>query len=76
MRFARVIEKNNKTVFKAVRLEIRKQDRQKDDNTTTTGTMEPEREKIREKIKDQKDLIEGNRTNTLQTGPEMTRQKL
>jgi hypothetical protein len=30
--------------------------------------MEPEREKIREKIKDQKDLIEGNRTNTLQTG--------
>ena len=68
MRFARVIEKNNKTVFKAVRLEIRKQDRQNDDNTTTTGTMEPEREKIREKIKDQKDLIEGNRTNTLQTG--------
>ena len=68
MRFARVIEKNNKTVFKAVRLEIRKQDRQNDDNTTTTGTMEPEREKIREKIKDQQDLIEGNRTNTLQTG--------
>ena len=68
MRFARVIEKNNKTVFKAVRLEIRKQDRQNDDNTTTTGTMEPEREKIREKIQEQQDLIEGNRTNTLQTG--------
>jgi len=68
MRFARFIEKNNKTVIKAVRLEIRNQDRKKDDPTTTTGTMELEREKIREKIKDQKDLIEVNRTNTLQTG--------
>ena len=68
MRFARVIEKNNKTVFKAVRLEIRNQDRKKDDNTTATGTMEQEREKIREKIKDQKDMIQVNRTNTQQTG--------
>jgi hypothetical protein len=30
--------------------------------------MEQERDKIREKIKDQKDMIEINRTNTLQTG--------
>ncbi len=32
MRFARFIEKNNKTIFKAVRLEIRKQDRPSDNN--------------------------------------------
>ncbi|MDD1697600.1 MAG: DUF5667 domain-containing protein [Methanoregula sp.] len=63
MRFARFIEKNNKTVIKAVRLEIRNQNRMKDDTATITGTMEQEREKI----KDQKDMIEINRTNTLQT---------
>jgi hypothetical protein len=68
MRFARFIEKNNKTVLKAVRLEIRNQNRTKDDTTRATGTMEQERDKIREKIKDQKDMIEINRTNTLQTG--------
>jgi hypothetical protein len=68
MRFARFIEKNNKTVFKAVKLEIRKQDRAWDDNTTVVETMEQDRDKIREKIQDQKDVILLNGTITPQTG--------
>jgi hypothetical protein len=68
MRFARFIEKNNKTVFKAVKREIRKQDRASDDNTTAIETMEEERDTIRERIKDQKDVIPVNETITLQTG--------
>jgi hypothetical protein len=68
MRFARFIDKNNKTVFKAVKLEIRKQDRAQDDNTTATETMEQDRDTIREKIKDQKDVIPVNGTITPQTG--------
>jgi len=68
MRFARFIEKNNKTVFKAVRLEIRRQDRVRDDNTTAMVTPEQDRDKIREKIKDQKDVILVNGTITPQTG--------
>jgi hypothetical protein len=68
MRFARFIEKNNRTVFKAVKLEIRKPDRAWDDNTTATQTMVQDKEKIREKIKDQKDIIQVNMTVTQQTG--------
>jgi hypothetical protein len=68
MRFTRFIEKNNKTVFKAVKLEIRKQDRAQNDNTTAVETKEQDNEKIREKIKDQKDLIPVNGTIAQQTG--------
>ena len=68
MRFARFIEKNNKTVFKAVKLEIRKQDRIRDDNTTAMKVSEQDRDKIREKIKDQKDVILVNVTINPQTG--------
>ena len=68
MRFARFIEKNNKTVFKAVKLEIRKQDRVRDDIITAIGTMEQDRDTIRERIKDQKDMIPVNGTITPQTG--------
>jgi hypothetical protein len=68
MRFARFIEKNNKTVFKAVKLEIRKQDRVRDDNITAIGTIEQDRDTIRERIKDQKDMIPVNGTITPQTG--------
>jgi hypothetical protein len=68
MRFARFIEKNNKTVFKAVKLEIRRQDRVRDENTTAMETPEQDRDKIREKIKDQKDVILVNGTITPQTG--------
>jgi len=68
MRFARFIEKNNKTVFKAVKLEIRKQDRVRDDNTTAMKISEQDKDSIREKIKDQKDVILVNGTINPQTG--------
>ncbi|MCJ7742358.1 MAG: hypothetical protein MUO95_06710, partial [Methanoregula sp.] len=75
MRFARFIEKNNKTVFKAVKLEIRKQDRVRDDNITAIGTMEQDKEKIRQKIKDQQDVIQVNGTITPQTDKGSSRDK-
>ena len=59
MRFTRFIEKNNKTVFKAVKLEIRKQDRARENNSTVMETSVQDRDKIREKIKDQKDVTSG-----------------
>jgi Domain of unknown function (DUF5667) len=62
MRFTRFIEKNNKTVFKAVKLEIRKQDHAQNDNTSAVETKE------QEKIKDHKDLIPVNRAIAQQTG--------
>ena len=68
MRFTRFIEKNNKTVFKAVKREIRKQDRARDDNTTVSENVENDRDKNREKMKDQKDVIPVNGTITPQTG--------
>ncbi len=68
MRYTRFIEKNNKTVLKAVKLEIRKQDPARDDNTNGGGTTEQDREKIRDKIKDQKEITPVNGTITLQNG--------
>ena len=68
MRFSRFIEKNNKTILKAVKLEIGKQDRARDDNSTTYKTSEPDSNKIREKIKDQKDVMPVNGTITQQAG--------
>jgi len=68
MRFARFIEKNNKTVLKAVRLEIRKQNRVNDNNPATVKTMEQEREQDRERIKEQKDMITVNTTISPQPG--------
>jgi Domain of unknown function (DUF5667) len=68
MRFTRFIEKNNKTVFKAEKLEIRKQDNARSDKTPATESMEQDKGKIREKIKDQKDLIPVNVTIAQQTG--------
>ena len=64
IRFARFIEKNNKTVVKAVKLESRKQDRAWDDNPTAMESLEQDRDTIREKIKDQKDVIPVNGTIT------------
>ena len=68
MRFTRFIEKNNKTVLKAVRLEIRKQDRVNDANSTAVETMEQDKNQSRERIKDQKDMIPVNTTITTQPG--------
>jgi hypothetical protein len=47
MKFARFIEKNNKTVLKAVKLEIRKQNRVENDNSTAVRTMEQDRNQSR-----------------------------
>jgi len=66
MRIDRFIEKNNKTVFKAVKLEIRKQDPARDDRTADGGAMEQDRDKIREKIKDQNGVYMVNGTITRQ----------
>ena len=68
MRFARFMEKNNKTVLKAVRLEIRKQDHGNDDNANSVETMEQDRNQDRERIQDQKDVITVNTTISTQPG--------
>jgi hypothetical protein len=68
MRFTRFMEKNNKTVLKVVRLEIRKQDHGNDDNATAVETMEQDRNQDRERIKDQKDVITVNTTISTQPG--------
>jgi len=47
MRFTRFMEKNNKMVLKAVRLEIRKQDRVNDDNSAAVENTELERDQNR-----------------------------
>jgi hypothetical protein len=68
MKFTRFIEKNNKTVLKAVRLEIRKQDRVNDDNATAVKTMEQDRDQNRDRITDKKDMIAVNTTISNQPG--------
>ncbi|MFY9801353.1 MAG: DUF5667 domain-containing protein [Methanoregula sp.] len=67
-RFARFIEKDNKTIFKAVRLEIGNQNRISDNNTTAVETIEQDRDKLRDRINNQKDVISVNRTISTQTG--------
>ncbi len=59
MRFARFIEKNNKTVYKAVKLEIKKQERAGNDDTAAGEIVGNGKDKIREKEKDQKDPVNG-----------------
>lgn len=68
MRFTRFIAMNNKTVLKAVRLEIRERDRVDDDTPSVVQTREQERVQDREKLKEQKDLITVNTTITTQPG--------
>jgi hypothetical protein len=68
MKFARFIEKDNKSVLKAVRLEIRDQNRVNDDNPAAVKTMEQDRDQDRERIEDQKDMISVNTTVSPQPG--------
>ena len=68
MRFARFIEKDNKMVLKAVKLEIRKQNRIDDNNATVVRTLEQDRNQSRERITNQKDLIPVNTTISPQPG--------
>jgi hypothetical protein len=67
MRFLRVAEKNNKTVFKAVKVETTNQDRFRTDTAAPGQPSEKEKDATREKIKDLKDPA-ANVTNTPQTG--------
>ena len=68
MRFTRFTGKDNKTVLKAVRFEIKNQNRMNDDNSTDIRHPELERNQDREKIKEQKDIMPGNTTVFNQTG--------
>jgi hypothetical protein len=66
MRLTRLIEKDRKTVFKAIKLEIRKQNRTSDDSTGTVGTPVQDTNKIQDRIKDRKDAIPVNETSNSQ----------
>jgi len=76
MKFTRFIEKNNKTVFKAVKLEIRNQGRAWEDNATVSETREKDNDTIREKIKNQKDVIPVNETISRQNEARNTTQSV
>jgi hypothetical protein len=60
MRLTRFIEKDNKTIFKALRLGIRTQELPADENSTSVETGKKDKDKIRDTIKDQKDKITVN----------------
>jgi hypothetical protein len=66
MRFTRFIEKDNKTIFKAVKLEIRDQNRLTDDNSNALKNTEQEKNQKQEKITEQKDAKGANITVTPQ----------
>lgn len=68
MRFTRFMEKDNKTVLKAVRLEFRNQNRVNDDNSATVKNTELERNQNREKIPGQKEVIPVTTTIAPQPG--------
>jgi hypothetical protein len=62
MRLIRFTEKDNKTIFKAIRHGIRTQELPADENTTSVETGKKDKDKIRDTIKDQKDKIPVNET--------------
>jgi hypothetical protein len=66
MRLARIIEKDNKTIFRAIRLEIRKQNHTDDYNSTAIELKKEDKDRIWDMIKDQKGNIQGNGTTTQQ----------
>ena len=67
MRFTRSIEKDNKTVFKAVKLDIGNQNRNNDENSTVVRNTEQERNQKQDKITEQKNDKGANATVTTQT---------
>jgi hypothetical protein len=67
MRLTRIIEKNNKTIFKAIRLELRKSNLTDDSNSTDGQTKKEDKQRIRDMINDQKGTIQVNETSTHQT---------
>jgi len=64
MKFTRFVEKNNKTIFKAVKLEISQQNRTPDDNGSVQKTTDEGRNKVQERIKEQQEGMEINETIT------------
>jgi len=66
MRLTRLIEKDRITVFKAIKLEIRKQNRTPDDGTGTVGTPDQDKTNMQDRINDRKDAIPVNETNNSQ----------
>jgi hypothetical protein len=66
MRLTRLIEKDRKAVFKAIKLDIGKQNRTSDDGTGTVGTPVQDTNKIQDRIKDRKDAIPVNETGNSQ----------
>lgn len=62
MRLARIIEKDTKTIFKAIKLEIRKPNLTDDSNVTAGQTKKEDKDRIRDMIKDQKGTIQVNET--------------
>lgn len=67
MRFTRSLEKDNKTVFKAVRLQIQTQDHKNDKNSNDDKNAEQEKNQRQEKITIQKDEKGANSTANGQT---------
>jgi len=65
-RFDRFVEKNNKTILKAVKLEIRNQNHAGDDTSTSDQTMEQDRNETRDQMKDKKEGIMVNATTAAQ----------
>jgi hypothetical protein len=66
MRFTRFIENDNKTVFKAVKLEIRNQEHSNEDKSATGKNTEQEKNQKQDKITGQKDDKGANATVTTQ----------
>ncbi|MCK9591334.1 MAG: DUF5667 domain-containing protein [Methanoregula sp.] len=64
MKFARFVEKNNNTIFKAVKLEISRQNRTPDDTNSAKKTTDQGRNKIQERITEQHEGMEINETIT------------
>jgi hypothetical protein len=67
MRFTRSIQKDNKTLFKAVRLQIQNQNHNYDNNSNDGKYTEQEKNQKREKITEQKDEKAANTTVTIPT---------
>lgn len=66
MRLTRLIEKDRKTVFRAIKLEIGRQNRTSDEGTGTVGTPVQDTHKIQDRINDRKDTIPVNETGNSQ----------
>jgi hypothetical protein len=65
IRFDRVVEKNNKTILKSVKLENKKQNNTGENNSTSAGSTGQGRNETKDQIKDKKDDIPVNSSGAL-----------